>query len=215
MPSRSVGLPRTSSVYATWGPVGRVPHETLSSHLKVPERATINTADMSNTTTTDIQPTLTETGAGDHLHFLNHLATVKSAHDRTVSGMNAIEFTAPRGFGPPLHLHHEEDEIMYLVDGTMRLVVDGEEREATAGAVVALPAGVAHTFQVTSAEATFLTVAGGRRDAATFDVFVAALGQPTATAALPDPIEIDPGHVAAIAAAHGIEILGPPPAPLD
>lgn len=170
---------------------------------------------MSNTTTTDIQPSLTEAGAGDHLHFLNHLATVKSPRDRTVSGMNAVEFTAPRGFGPPLHRHHEEDEIMYVVDGTMRLVVDGEEREASAGAVVSLPAGVPHTFQVTSTEATFLTIAGGRRSAHTFDEFVAAMGEPTATATQPDPVEIDPGRVAAIAAAHGIEILGPPPPALD
>lgn len=187
-----------------------------SRRLKVSERGAIDTADMSHTTTTTVtQPSLTEAGAGDHLHFLNHLATVKTPHERTISGMNAVEFTAPRGFGPPLHLHHEEDEIMYLVDGTLLLVVNGEEREASAGAVVALPAGVAHTFQVTSTEATFLTVAGGRRDAATFDVFVTAMGEPTTTATLPDPVEIDPGRVAAIAAAHGIEILGPPPAPLD
>lgn len=166
-------------------------------------------------TTTRLSPALTESGGGDHFHFLNHLATVKSTHDRTLSGMNAVEFTAPRGFGPPLHLHHEEDEIMFVVDGELRVEIDGETRTATRGAVVALPARVPHTFQVTSDWATFLTVAGGQREAAPFDVFVAALGAPVDEASQPEFSPIDPGHVAAVAAAHGIEILGPPPAPLD
>jgi quercetin dioxygenase-like cupin family protein len=166
-------------------------------------------------TTTSLSPALVEAGGGDHFHFLNHLATVKSSHERTLSGMNAVEFTAPRGFGPPLHLHHEEDEIMYVADGEVRVEIDGEARVAGAGAVIALPARVAHTFQVTSEWATFLTVAGGQREAAPFDAFVAALGAPVEEASQPQPSPIDPGHVAAVAAAHGIEILGPPPAPLD
>lgn len=104
---------------------------------------------------------------------------------------------------------------MYLVNGTMRLVIDGESCEATAGAVVTLPAGVAHTFQVTSDTATFLTVAGGRRNEPTFDVFVTAMGEPCEQPTQPEPVEIDPGNVATVAAANGIEILGPPPAPLE
>jgi quercetin dioxygenase-like cupin family protein len=162
-----------------------------------------------------LAPTLTAAGTGPHLHFLNHLATTKVSHERTASGLNAVEFTAPRGFGPPLHLHHEEDEIMYVLDGILRLEIGGERAEATPGAVVALPAGVPHTFQVTSETATFLTVAGGSRSAPTFDTFVSALGEPTEQATQPEPVDIDPGHVASVAASHGIEILGPPPAPLD
>ncbi len=60
-----------------------------------------------------------------------------------------------------------------------------------------------------------LTVASGRRTAPSFDRFVAELGVPTDPGQLPDPMVIDPGHVGAVGAAHGIEILGPPPAPLD
>lgn len=171
---------------------------------------------MTDTTTpSNLRPTLTEAGAGDHLHFLDHLATVKSPHHRTLSGMSAVEFTAPRGFGPPLHLHHEEDEIMYVVDGEIRIDIDGVERTATTGAVFTLPARVPHTFQVTSGWATFLTVAGGRRNEAAFDSFVAALGTPVESPTQPEPIGVDPGHVATVAAANGIEILGPPPPPLD
>jgi hypothetical protein len=44
---------------------------------------------------------------------------------------------------------------------------------------------------------------------------VDTLGEPTPAATLPDPVEIDPGQVAAACGANGIEVLGPPPPPLD
>lgn len=175
----------------------------------------ITTSEDTTAATADLRPALVPASTGSHFHFLNHLATIKSDHRQTASGMNAVEFTAPRGFGPPLHLHREEDEIMYIVRGRIRLTVDDDEQIATDGAVVSLPAGVPHTFQVVSDQATFLTVAGGRRCEPSFDAFVAALGDPTPTPTLPAPIEIDPGHVAQVAGTHGIEILGPPPASLD
>src|SRR5690606_33609727 len=154
-------------------------------------------------------------GDGDHRFFLNHLATVKVGAGESRSGMSAIEFTAPRGFGPPLHVHHEEDEVMYVLDGEIRLDVGGSATVATVGTVASLPHGVPHVFQVVSPSARFLTVTAGRQSAPSFDRFVRALGTPTDPTALPAPIEIDPGHVARVCAEHGIEVLGPPPAPLD
>lgn len=150
-------------------------------------------------------------GAGDHYHFLNHLATVKVTAGDSPSGMSAVEFTAPQGFGPPLHVHREEDEIMYVVDGVIRLDVGEESVRATSGTVVSLPHGIPHVFQVESETARFLTVTAGRHAAPSFDRFVAALGTPTDIAALPTPGDIDPGHVARVCAEHGIEVLGPPP----
>ena len=154
-------------------------------------------------------------GAGDHRFFLNHLATVKVRAGESASQMSVVEFTAPRGFGPPLHLHREEDEVMYVVDGEIRLDLGDESSVVAGGAVVSLPHGIPHVFQVLSDEARFLTVTSGGRGHPTFDEFVLALGVPVDPAAMPAPVEIDPGHVAAVCARHGIEVLGPPPAPLD
>lgn len=170
--------------------------------------------------TTATAPTIEEliavpTGTGDHLHFLNHLATIKVSGGDSATGMSAVEFTAPRGFGPPLHVHRDEDEIMYVIDGRIRLDVGDDSVFAETGTVVSLPHGVPHVFQVESDTARFLTVTAGRSSAPGFDRFVAALGSPTDVATLPTPVEIDPGHVAAVCAEHGIEVLGPPPAPLD
>lgn len=154
-------------------------------------------------------------GEGVHHRFLNHLATVKVGAGESASGMNAVEFTAPRGFGPPLHVHHEEDELMYVIDGRVRLEFGDETVYAERGSVVSLPCGTPHTFQVESETARMLTVAAGRRSAPSFDRFVATLGEPTDDPRIPEPGDIDPGHVAAICADHGMDVLGPPPAPLD
>jgi quercetin dioxygenase-like cupin family protein len=155
-------------------------------------------------------------GQGDHHFFLNHLATVKVAAGESESGLALVEFLAPRGFGPPLHAHSEEDELMFVLEGNIRVDLgDGHSTTVAAGAAVTLPHGTPHTWQVVSETARFLTINAGRRQGPSFDQFVAALGTPIDPNAMPDPIEIDPGHVAGVCAAHGIDVLGPPPAPLD
>ena len=164
-------------------------------------------------------PSMTEqaavaAGGGDHRFFLNHLATVKVAAGESATQMSAVEFAAPRGFGPPLHAHREEDEIMYVIDGEIRLDLGDESLMVTGGAVVSLPHGIPHIFQVVSDEARFLTVTSGAKAHPTFDAFVRAMGVPTDPTAMPAPVEIDPGLVAQVCADHGIEVLGPPPAPL-
>lgn len=156
-----------------------------------------------------------ESGGGDHRFFLNHLASVKVEAGSSTSQMSVVEFTAPRGFGPPLHVHSEEDEIMYVLDGEIRLDLGDVTEVVSGGAVVSLPHGIPHVFQVISEQARFLTVTSGGGEHPTFDEFVRTLGAPTDPERLPAPVEIDPGRVARVAAEHGIEILGPPPAPLD
>jgi quercetin dioxygenase-like cupin family protein len=172
---------------------------------------------MTNTTATTIESLQTvHADQGDHHFFLNHLATVKVGAGSSDSGLAVVEFVAPRGFGPPLHVHSEEDELMYVLDGEIRIDLGADDSTVVAtGGVVTLPHGIPHTWQVLSDEARFLTVNAGRRSGPSFDQFVAALGTPTDPHALPDPVDIDPQHVAEVCAEHGIDVLGPPPPPLD
>lgn len=60
--------------------------------------------------TTD-QPFVLNFGEGEHRHFLNHVATTKIASSAEAS-MTAVEFTMPKGFGAPLHVHETEDEMI-------------------------------------------------------------------------------------------------------
>ena len=50
---------------------------------------------------------------------------------------------APQSFAP-LHVHHYEDELLRVLDGTLHMVIENQELEAGPGSVVALPRGTAH-----------------------------------------------------------------------
>ena len=121
------------------------------------------------------------------------------------------EQLAPRGNGSPLHVHHNEDEWFYVLEGELTFWVGGRTIRAPAGAFVYGPRGIPHTFLVTSDQARFLLVT----EPAGLEEFVRALSVPAATRMLP-PASSEPpdmGQVVALAAEHGMEILGPPGIP--
>ncbi len=65
----------------------------------------------------------------------------------TPSRLFAFESTLAPGAGMPyLHLHHEMEEIFYVLDGTIEYTRGGDTILATAGSVVQVPPGVAHRF---------------------------------------------------------------------
>lgn len=165
-------------------------------------------------TLTADEPVLLADREGTHLHFLNNAATIKVAAGGRRS-MSVVEFLAPRGFGPPLHNHLEEDELFIVLDGTIALFTGGERHEAPTGTFAMLARGVPHTFQVLSESARIVNVTSSPSATPRFDQMVAALGVPTDRLTIPEPGEIDPARVAEVCHQHGIEIVGPPPAPLD
>lgn len=167
-------------------------------------------------TTTDPRriPAVLAPGAGDHLHFLGHLATVKVRPGST-GALSVVEFQAPRGFGPPLHRHHDEDELFVVLAGEIAFHSGDDHQVTGPGGVAFLPHGRAHTFQVRSATAQFTCVTGSRAGTPRFDQLVAALGEPTDVPTLPEPGYVDATRVADVCLEHGIEVVGPPPAPLS
>jgi quercetin dioxygenase-like cupin family protein len=152
-------------------------------------------------------------GEGEHLDFLNHLATIKVPGAASGS-MSAVEFLGPRGFGPPQHRHEDEDELFVVLDGELRFFAGGDEMVGGAGALAHLPRTVPHTFQVMTETARFVVVTASGTAPPRFDAMVSALGSPTDRPVIPEPSYIDPSRVAEVCAAHGIEIVGPPPPPL-
>lgn len=152
-------------------------------------------------------------GEGQHLDFLNHLATIKVAAG-TERSMSVVEFVAPQGFGPPVHRHNDEDELFIVLDGELRFFTGGNEFPGGAGSFAYLPRAIPHTFQVITESARLVNVTASTTTVPRFDQMVAALGTPTRGMAMPEPQPIDPALVAEVCAAHNIDILGPPPPPL-
>ena len=52
---------------------------------------------------------------------------VKAGPDETGKAVSQFEVDDPRGSGPPLHVHHNEDETFYIVEGQVTMFV-GDER---------------------------------------------------------------------------------------
>ena len=169
-----------------------------------------------DTTHTELGPdTLTVLGRdeGPHFHFLDNLATIKATAGST-GALTAVEFRAPRGFGPPLHVHRDEDEIVIVVDGEVAFRSGDTEIVATAGATAYLPHGVPHTFQVLSDTATMTSITASVAGAPRFDQFVGAVGDGVDEPVMPEPAPVDPAHLARMCDQFGMDVLGPPPAPL-
>jgi quercetin dioxygenase-like cupin family protein len=100
-------------------------------------------------TTPHTSPILRAAGEGERAQQAHATITVKldaaEAQDGRVGG---AEFTFPPGFGPPLHTHHAEDEIIQVLEGALRIVCGDVDATLEAGGFAYLPRGVPHTFQV-------------------------------------------------------------------
>jgi quercetin dioxygenase-like cupin family protein len=111
-----------------------------------------------------------------------------------------IESVIAPGEGPPLHVHAEMDEIIYVLEGRLRVLLDADLRQAPAGACVFIPHGMEHTWQsVGDGPARFLALvtpaglerfferlaAEGARDQATFAAFGPEVGMEVVGPPLP------------------------------
>ena len=150
-------------------------------------------------------------GEGEALWFLGQLVTIKSSGESTAGRVAVTETLAPRGSGSPLHVHHNEDEWFYVLEGELTFWVGGKVSTASAGSFVYGPRDIPHTFTVSSEQARFLLVL----EPAGFEGFLRALGQPAQQLVIPPPATEPPDleRMTAIAAQHGLEILGPPGIP--
>lgn len=79
------------------------------------------------------------------------LFTFKLTSDESDGALTAIETFVVRQEGPPLHVH-DQDEVIYVLDGSMRVMVGDTLREAPAGSFVFIPRGTPHTWQNVGAE---------------------------------------------------------------
>jgi mannose-6-phosphate isomerase-like protein (cupin superfamily) len=87
--------------------------------------------------------------------------SLKSTSADTDGGWTLLEYTAPPNFaGPAPHWHKETDEAFFVLEGTIRFEVDGENVDLQAGGYARVPPGVVHRFSnPTDKPSRFLGVA--------------------------------------------------------
>lgn len=130
----------------------------------------------------------------------------------TQGAFTLLRFVNPSGSWTPLHLHHLEDETVYVLSGTMRAELPDGARDLVPGQALILPRGQPHRLgNVGDVEARFLVLCtpGG------FDDFIRAAGRPGDTSDM-QMTEADAARLVEAAPRHGIELPAPGgPGPME
>jgi quercetin dioxygenase-like cupin family protein len=134
--------------------------------------------------------------------------TVKVAGAETGDAFAQIEVDGPRGDATPLHVHHNEDETFYILEGEVTVVVGGERIDLGAGDFLFAPRDVPHAYVVRSERARMLVT----NSPAGIEQLFISLGTPVTGTEPPTEMVMPPmPEMARLFGAHGAEILGPPP----
>lgn len=145
---------------------------------------------------------------GDRLNMFGGLTFIKATGEETGGAYGVIEQRANAGMMTPLHVHHAEDELWFVIDGQLSVHVDGETFEVGAGDLAFGPRGVPHAFRVDEDESRYLVIrnAGG-------ESFFEAVGDPATDLTLPDPhpTEAQLERLDAVLETYELDLLGPPP----
>jgi len=83
---------------------------------------------------------------GKMLALVGDLYRYLAASEDTAGRFALFHSTVGPGGGPPFHVHSREDEVFFVLDGTLRFESDGVVAELGPGGCIHLPIGTRHRF---------------------------------------------------------------------
>ena len=128
---------------------------------------------------------------------------VRASGDESGGSYDLIEVTIPPGPGvTPMHVHHEMDEAMYVLEGEVTVQFGDDRRVLEPGSYAMAPRGVPHTYRNSGdgeARVLFIDTPGNS-------------WRYLEEAAEHGPVEdeSDMERILPILESHGIEVVGPP-----
>lgn len=154
------------------------------------------------------EPIVRRAGEGEKLWFSGGgVFTMKATSAETGGAFFALEDRLVRGKTTPLHIHPDEDDTVYVLDGEIVVHIDGHEEVLGKGGFFFAPRGVPHAFMVTSETAHILAW----QTPGTGEAFYREISDPVGS----DDAADRPPDIARLQAAAerspSIVILGPPP----
>jgi mannose-6-phosphate isomerase-like protein (cupin superfamily) len=141
--------------------------------------------------------------------FYGDLVITHVSGEETEGRFCLLEFLQPPGEWTPLHVRRNADLTQYVLEGELTVHIPDRSFALGPGNCLNVPMKVPRTECVTSTGPVrvldFTAPAG-------FDAMVAEAGEPALELELPPPERPAPDleRLAAVAADHGIDILGPP-----
>ena len=146
------------------------------------------------------EPYVLGPGEGRFIDLGGFGMTVKASEAETAGVVSVLEADEPPGFGPPTHVHHDCAEAFYVLAGEYIMYLDDREVVCPAGSFIFIPRGARHGFRVGDVPSRKLNFYFPASMVGYFDDLASALQG--------DDVRDD--DLADIAAAHGMEIVGPP-----
>jgi len=144
---------------------------------------------------------------GEAFWFVGALLQRKAGGAETDANFALRNQTSPPATAVPRHIHVDEDEAWYLLEGSMTFYVGERVLDVTKRGWVFAPRKVVHTFKVGADGARALTFTFP----SSFAEFVAEMGEPARELTIPPPAPVDQHRLAEVAHKYGIDIVGPPP----
>ncbi|MDQ3434157.1 MAG: cupin domain-containing protein [Actinomycetota bacterium] len=152
-----------------------------------------------------LDPVAVRSVEGEARWWFAGLAVIRATATDTGGQMTIVEMTEPPGAQAPLHVHHREDEAFWILEGDATFEVGDTTIEAHAGDYLFGPRDIPHRYTVgdTGCRMLFICTPAG------FEDLVIAMSEPALARTLPPPSDEEPDmeRVAAIAEAHGCELL--------
>lgn len=150
-----------------------------------------------------------EDGEGEARWWLGvSLATIKATGKETGGHYTLVEMLEPEGEEAPLHVHHNEDEAFWVLEGHLIFEVGGETIKASPGSFLFGPRDIPHRYTVDSGPARLLFILSP----AGFEEFIYATSEPARELTLPPapdspPDEAEMEQLGALARQYGCELL--------
>jgi quercetin dioxygenase-like cupin family protein len=140
--------------------------------------------------------------------YLNQLITFLATGADTGEAFALLRVHAVQGAETPAHVHAQEEEVIYLLEGEMTIALSGDELHARPGDLVTIPRGVEHALKHDSAEVTYLL----HFSPAGFERYFHEMSEPAEFLGLPSIRALPDGpRMVATAARYGCVFTGPIP----
>ncbi len=95
-----------------------------------------------------VGPKLVQSGEGRVFRVLGgDVITCKAVGEDTSGSFSLFETITPPQGGPPLHVHHREDESFYVLEGEFEFYLGEKTLRATPGMFLMAPRELRHTFR--------------------------------------------------------------------
>lgn len=88
-----------------------------------------------------------EPRAGEKIWITGDTVIIRATAADTGGAYTMIEAIASPGNGPPAHLHRNEDETLYVLEGDIEITNGDKVLKAQPGAVAFVPKGTVHRFR--------------------------------------------------------------------